>query len=471
MAWETDPLYGWCNKNRKKDGTPYNLYTDGLKIYTTIDSRMQQYAEESVEEHVAGYLQPIFDKEKRHQTTRPFSNQLSTKEVEKIMRRSMEQSERYIKMKKGGATEEDIQKAFNTPQEMTVFSYHGEVDTIMTPMDSIRYYKSFLRAGFMCMDTRTGYVKAYVGGPDYRYFQYDMAGVGRRQVGSTIKPFLYTLAMENGMSPCDLAPNVQQTYIVAGKPWTPRNGSRSRYGEMVTLKWGLAQSNNWISAYLMSRLSPSALVRLIHEFGVLNRDIHPSMSLCLGPCEISVAEMVSSYTAFANRGIRTAPLFVSRIEDNEGNVVGEFQPRMTEVISEESAYKMIIMLQGVMNGGTGGRMRFRYNVNADMGGKTGTTNRNSDGWFVCFTPSLSAGCWVGGEDRDIHFNSMTYGQGSSSAFPVCAYFFQKVYKDKALGYSPDEKFKIPEGFDPCQDTILTEEAPVEEYGGIDEVFE
>ena len=471
LAWETDPLYGWCNKNRKKDGTPYNLYTDGLKIYTTIDSRMQQYAEESVEEHVAGYLQPIFDKEKRHQTTRPFSNQLSTKEVEKIMRRSMEQSERYIKMKKGGATEEDIQKAFNTPQEMTVFSYHGEVDTIMTPMDSIRYYKSFLRAGFMCMDTRTGYVKAYVGGPDYRYFQYDMAGVGRRQVGSTIKPFLYTLAMENGMSPCDLAPNVQQTYIVAGKPWTPRNGSRSRYGEMVTLKWGLAQSNNWISAYLMSRLRPSALVRLIHEFGVLNRDIHPSMSLCLGPCEISVAEMVSSYTAFANRGIRTAPLFVSRIEDNEGNVVGEFQPRMTEVISEESAYKMIIMLQGVMNGGTGGRMRFRYNVNADMGGKTGTTNRNSDGWFVCFTPSLSAGCWVGGEDRDIHFNSMTYGQGASSALPVCAYFFQKVYKDKALGYSPDEKFKIPEGFDPCQDTILTEEAPVEEYGGIDEVFE
>lgn len=471
LAWETDPLYGWCNKNRKKDGTPYNLYTDGLKIYTTIDSRMQQYAEESVEEHVAGYLQPIFDKEKRNQKTRPFSNQLSEKEVEQIMRRSVVQSERYIMMKKSGASEADITKAFNTPQEMTVFSYHGEVDTVMTPMDSIRYYKSFLRAGFMCMDTRTGYVKAYVGGPDYRYFQYDMAGVGRRQVGSTIKPFLYTLAMENGMSPCDLAPNVQQTYIVAGKPWTPRNGSRSRYGEMVTLKWGLAQSNNWISAYLMSRLSPSALVRLIHEFGVLNRDIHPSMALCLGPCEISVSEMASAYTAFANKGIRTAPLFVSRIEDSEGNVVGEFQPRMTEVISEESAYKMIIMLQGVMNGGTGGRMRFRYHVDADMGGKTGTTNRHSDGWFVCFTPSLSTACWVGGEDRDIHFNTMTYGQGASSALPVAAYFFQKVYKDKELGYSPDEKFEIPEGFDPCEDTILTEEAPVEDYGGIDEVFE
>ena len=471
LAWETDPLYGWCNKNRKKDGTPYNLYTDGLKVYTTIDSRMQQYAEEAVDEHVAGYLQPIFDKEKRNQKTRPFSNQLTEKEVEQIMWRSVRQSERYLKMRKGGATDEEITKAFNTPHEMTVFSYHGEVDTVMTPMDSIRYYKSFLRAGFMCMDTHTGFVKAYVGGPDYRHFQYDMAGVGRRQVGSTIKPFLYTLAMENGMSPCDLAPNVQQTYIVAGKPWTPRNGSKSHYGEMVTLKWGLAQSNNWISAYLMSHLSPSALVRLIHEFGVLNRNIHPSMALCLGPCEISVSEMVSAYTAFANKGIRTAPLFVSRIEDSEGNVVGEFQPRMTEVISEESAYKMIIMLQGVMNGGTGGRMRFRYHVDADMGGKTGTTNHNSDGWFVCFTPTLSAGCWVGGEDRDIHFNTMKNGQGASSALPVVAYFFQKVFKDKTLGYSPDDKFEIPEGFDPCKDMILTDEVPVEEYGGIDEVFE
>lgn len=470
LAWETDPLYGFCNKNKKKDGTPYNLYTDGLKIYTTIDSRMQQYAEEAVEKHVAGYLQPVFDKEKKNQPTRPFSSQLTQKEIDQIMKKSMRQSDRYLAMKKKGATEEEIEKAFNTLQEMTVFSYHGEVDTTMTPMDSIRYYKGFLRAGFMCMDTRTGYVKAYVGGPDYRYFQYDMAGVGRRQIGSTIKPFLYTLAMENGMSPCDVAPNVQQTYMVAGKPWTPRNGSRSHYGEMVTLKWGLAQSNNWISAYLMSRLSPSALVRLIHEFGVLNKEIHPSMALCLGPCEISVAEMVSAYTAFANRGIRTAPLYVTRIEDSEGNVVAEFQPRMSEVISEESAYKMIVMLQGVMNGGTGGRMRFRYNVKADMGGKTGTTNRNSDGWFISFTPSLSTGCWVGGENRDIHFNSMTYGQGASAALPVSAYFYQKVFADKSLGYSETETFDIPEGFDPCATSFVDEE-PIEETVGIDEVFE
>lgn len=469
LAWETDPLYGWCNKNRKKDGTPYNLYTDGLKIYTTIDSRMQRYAEDAVEKHVAGYLQPIFDKEKRHQATRPFSNQLSEKEVKQIMDRSMKQSERYLTMKQNHVSESEILKSFNTPCEMTVFSYHGDIDTVMTPMDSIRYYKGFLRAGFMCMDARTGAVKAYVGGPDYRYFQYDMAGVGRRQVGSTIKPFLYTLAMENGMSPCDLAPNVQQTYIVAGQSWTPRNGSRSRYGEMVTLKWGLAQSNNWISAYVMSKLSPAALVRLIHEFGVLNRDIHPSMALCLGPCEISVSEMVSAYTAFANKGIRSTPMYVTRIEDNEGNVVAEFQPKMNEVISEESAYKMIVMLQGVMNGGTGSRMRFRYNVNADMGGKTGTTNRNSDGWFMGFTPSLVTGCWVGGEDRDIHFNSMTYGQGASSALPISAYFFQNVFKDKSLGYSADEKFDLPEGFDPCE-SIVVDETAVDEVGGIDEVF-
>lgn len=470
LAWEEDPLYGWCNKNKKKDGTPYNLYSDGLKIYTTIDSRMQKYAEESMEEHVAGYLQPIFDKEKMNQPTRPFSNQLTQKEVDQIMRRSVRQSERYIMMKRSGATEEEINAAFVTPQEMTVYSYHGEIDTVMTPMDSIRYYKSFLRSGFVCMDTRTGYVKAYVGGPDYRYFQYDMAGVGRRQVGSTIKPYLYTLAMENGMSPCDLAPNVQQTYHVAGKDWTPRNASRKRYGEMVTLKWGLAQSNNWISAYLMSRLSPSALVRLIHEFGILNRDIHPSMSLCLGPCDISVIEMAGAYTAFSNHGIRTAPLFVSRIEDADGNLVGEFQPRMTEVISELSAYKMIVMLQGVMNGGTGSRMRFKYNINADMGGKTGTTNRNSDGWFVCFTPSLSAACWVGGEDRDIHFNSMSYGQGASSALPVTALFLQKVYADDDLEYKADETFDLPEDFDPCKETLLDEEIPEEDYGGIDGAF-
>ena len=466
LAWETDPLYGWCHKNKKKDGTPYNIYTDGLKIYTTVDSRMQQYAEN----HVGKYLQPIFDKEKRGQSTRPYSSALSPEQVRQSLDRAKRQSERYVLLKAAGHSTEEIEKSFHTPQEMTVFTYHGEVDTVMTPMDSIRYYKSFLRSGFMAMDSRNGHVKAYVGGLDYTHFQYDMAGMGRRQVGSTIKPFLYALAMENGMSPCDEAPNVQQTYSVAGRSWTPRNGSRSRYGEMVTLKWGLAQSNNWISAYLMSKLSPSALVRLIHEFGIQNRDIHPSLALCLGPCDISVSEMVSAYTAFPNRGIRIAPLFVTRIEDNEGNVLAEFQPRMNEVISEVSAYKMLVLLQGVMDGGTGGRMRHRYNIHAEMGGKTGTTNRNSDGWFVGFTPSLVCGAWVGGEERDIHFNSMANGQGAASALPICAQFLNKVFRNGRLGYSPDEKFDIPEGFDPCASTLSPDEEIVEEVG-IDEIFE
>ncbi|MCM1109220.1 MAG: transglycosylase domain-containing protein [Clostridium sp.] len=469
LAWETDPMYGWCNKNKKKDGTPYNIYTDGLKIYTTIDSRMQQYAEEAVHEHVAQTLQPAFDKEKRGSATRPYSSRLSREEVDRQLRRAMQQSERYIQMKKAGHTTEQIEEAFRTPMEMTVFSYHGDVDTVMTPMDSIRYYKGFLRAGFMSMDTKNGHVKAYVGGPDYAHFQYDMAGVGRRQVGSTVKPYLYTLAMENGMSPCDEAPNVQQTYEVAGKPWTPRNGSRARYGEMVTLKWGLAQSNNWISAYLMDRLSPEALKKLILDFGIRNRNIHASMALCLGPCEISVAEMVSAYTAFANKGIRTAPLFVTHIEDNEGNIVAEFQPRMNEVISEESAYKMIVMLRGVINGGTGGRIRFRYGIKADMCGKTGTTNDNSDAWFIGFTPSLVNGCWVGGDERDIHFNTMVNGQGASAALPVWALYMKKVYADGSLGYSEDEKFVIPEDFDPCADVFATEE--VVEEGGLDPIFD
>ena len=334
-------------------------------------------------------------------------------------------------------------------------------------MDSIRYYKHFLRTGFMSMDPRTGYVKAYVGGPNYAHFQYDMAMVGRRQVGSTIKPYLYALAMENGFSPCDKTRNVEQTIITEdGKTWTPRNASNKQYGEMVTLKWGLANSNNWISAYLMSKLNPYDLVRLLHNFGILNKDIQPTPSLCLGPCEISVGEMVSAYTAFANKGIRTVPLFVTRIEDNEGNIVSEFSPLMEEVISEESSYKMLDMLRAVINEGTGGRVRFRYNIKADMGGKTGTTNNNSDGWFMGFTPSLVSGVWVGGEERDIHFDTMQFGQGASMALPVWAIYMNKVYADKTLGYSQDEKFIFPEDFDPCNDFTGNNEA-----GGLDEFFE
>lgn len=461
-AWETDPLYGWCNKNYKKNGEHYNVYTDGLKIFTTIDSRMQRYAEEAVLQHVGHYLQPAFSKENRSKPNAPFTNALTASEVKGILDRSIRQSERYRAMKELGATDDEIQKAFRTPVEMSVFTYHGAVDTVMTPLDSIRYIKSFLRSGFVSMDPRNGAVKAYVGGVDFTHFTYDMATQGRRQVGSTIKPFLYALCMSNGMSPCDVAPNVQRSY----GNWTPRNGSKARYGQMVTLKWGLAQSNNWISAYLMSRLNPQDFLRILNDFGINTYGAYPSMVLCLGPNEVSVCEMVSAYTTFANHGIHCYPMFVSKIEDNEGNVVATFQPRMNEVISEESAYKMIEMLRAVMNGGTGSRMRYKYNIECDMGGKTGTTNRNADAWFMGFTPSLVSGCWVGGEDRDIHFDSTRMGQGANMALPVWAYFMKRVFADRSLGYDSNEKFDIPEEFNPCSSEF-------DDYtpGGIEEVFE
>ena len=449
LNWENDPLYGWCNKNRKRSGETYNVYTDGLKVYTTIDSRMQEYAEKAVYEHVAKYLQPAFTKEKRGRSTGPFSGSLSVDQVNKILMRSVRQCDRYRAMKAAGASENDIMKAFHTKTEMSVFTYHGEIDTVMTPLDSIRYYKTFLRSGFMSMCPQNGHVKAYVGGLDFTHFAYDMVMDGRRQVGSTIKPFLYSLAMENGFSPCDLAPNVQQTYMVAGQPWTPRNASKARYGDMVTLKWGLQQSNNWISAYLMSKLSPQAFVTLLHEYGIRNPEIHPSMALCLGPCEITVGEMVSAYTVFVNHGIRAAHMFVTKIEDNEGNLITQFQPRMNEVISEESANKMLYMLKAVVDGGTGGRLRYRYGFKGELGGKTGTTNNNSDAWFMGLTPTLVSGVWVGGDDRDIHFDSMAMGQGATMALPVFALYMQRVYADKRLGYNPNAVFDMPEGYNPC----------------------
>lgn len=467
IAFASDPLCGWCKKNTKKDGSYYNIYTDGLKIHTTIDSRMQQYAEESVYGHVARFLQPAFDEENAHKPNAPFSDKLSAKDINSIMSRAVQQSERYITMKQAGATAEEIHRAFHTPTDMSVFTYHGDVDTVMTPIDSIRYYKSFLRAGFMSMDAHTGQVKAYVGGLDFSHFQYDMVMYGRRQVGSTIKPFLYSLAMENGSSPCDKAPNVQRTYMVAGQPWTPRNANRRRYGQMVTLKWGLAQSNNWISAYLMSKLNPRQFVAMLHKFGINNPDIHPSMALALGPCEVSVGEMVSAYTTFANNGIRIAPLFVTRIEDSEGNVVANFEPRMDEVISSASAYKMIVELRAVIDEGTGGRIRYKYNIPGEIGGKTGTTNNNSDAWFMGFTPQLVSGVWVGGEDRDIHFDSMQMGQGATMALPIWAYFMKKVYRDVHLPYKPTATFDVPADFDPC----AKEDDGGGGFYGIDEVYE
>ena len=468
IAWDTDPLYGWCNKNFKKDGSSYNVYSDGLKVFTTIDSRMQKYAEEAVYQHVARYLQPAFDKENKPKPSSPYSDKLTPQQIRYILNRSITQSERWRTMKAAGCTPEEIKEAFRKKIEMTVFTYHGDIDTLMSPLDSIRYYKGFLRSGFMSMDPKTGAVKAYVGGLDYPHFMYDMVSLGRRQVGSTIKPFLYSLAMENGFTPCDYAPNRQRTYIVGGRPWTPRNVSHARYGQMVPLKWGLAQSNNWISAYLMSKLNPNQFVQILHDFGIHNPDIHPSMSLCLGPCEVSVSEMVSAYTVFANHGIRTAPMFVSRIEDNEGNTIATFQPRMNEVIGAANAMKMLTMLMGVVDNGTAGRLRYRYNFQGQIGAKTGTTNNNSDGWFIGFTPQLVSGCWVGGEDRDIHFDRGQMGQGATMALPIWAIFMKKVYADRSLGIDPMAKFDLPEDYNPCGQKA--EEDDFTE-NGIDEVFE
>ncbi len=437
LSWVINPLYGWCNKNFKSDGSPYNLYTDGLKIYTTIDSRMQQYAEDAVAEYLGNKLQPMFDKEKAGRSNAPFSANLSQAQIHQLMLKSMRASDRYKIMHADGLSDAEIERSFHYRQPMTIFTWHGPKDTVMTPWDSIRYYKSFLRSGLVAMNPQTGAVKAYVGGPNYAFFQYDMAMMGRRQVGSSVKPFLYSLGMENGLSPCTSVMN--HPYSIGG--WTPHNSSYSRYGEMVTLKWGLQQSNNWIATWVMSRLSPFALVNLIHKFGVANNRISATPSLCLGTCDISVGEMVSAYTAFINKGIRCAPMLVTKIENSDGKVISKFHSQMNEVISAQSAQNMLSMLIAVTNGGTGSRVK-QY-TSARVGGKTGTSQNNSDGWFVGFVPNLVTGCWVGGEDRDIHFDFMREGEGSATALPIWGIFMRKVYNDGSLPY--DEKTQFPQG--------------------------
>lgn len=453
IAWATNPLYGWIEKNPKADGTKYDLYSDGLKIYTTIDSRMQTYAEQAVNEHMRS-LQRAFDREKRGSSTRPYSSnpaELSADTRRKLIAQAVRQSERHRIARIAGRSQEEIDIEFNTPTEMTVFSYNGPVDTVMTPMDSILYTKSFLRTGFMSMDPLTGFVKAYVGGPDFRFFQYDMVSTGRRQIGSTIKPFLYTYAMESDFTPCDQMLNSQPTfYDESGRPWSPRNSGSARVGEMVDLRWALTNSNNWISARLMAQLSPAELVKRMHSYGITN-SLPAVMSLCLGPCEVSVKEMVTAYSAFANKGMRTDPLFVTAIADNNGNIISEFSPTQTEVITEKGYYKILSMLLNVVDSGTGNRLRRPpYNITAQMGGKTGTTNFNSDGWFMSFTPDLVSGVWVGGEERYIHFNSMAEGQGASMALPVYGKYITKVYADPTLPYRQDKTFTFPAGINLCE---------------------
>ncbi|MDR1526555.1 MAG: transglycosylase domain-containing protein [Dysgonamonadaceae bacterium] len=472
LAWENNPLYGWCNKNKKADGSNYNIYTDGLQIYTTIDSRMQTYAEQAVTEHIGGYLQPAFFREKAKSSTAPYSRSLSKADVNKILERTMKQTDRYRALKKADKSAQEIRNDFNTPVEMQVFSWQGLKDTIMSPMDSIRYMKMFLRTGFMAMDTHSGTIKAYVGGIDYKHFQYDMVSMGKRQVGSTIKPYLYSLAMESGFSPCNEVLHVEQTLVTeTGEPWTPRNTVKTHIGEKVTLRWGLQQSDNWISAYLMGQLSPYAFKNmLISSFG-FSEPIDPVLSLCLGPCEVSVKEMVSGYSTFANGGIRVDPLFVNRIEDKNGNIIASFPSKIHEAITEDANYKMLSMLRSVVDGGTAGGMRTRQGITAPMGGKTGTTNNNSDCWFMGFTPSLIGGCWVGGDDPDIHFDSMNEGQGARAAMPIMGIFLKKLFADPQLGYSPTEPFIVPEKYgDPCRSTREIIDESNYSPGVMDDIF-
>ncbi|MCL2649987.1 MAG: transglycosylase domain-containing protein [Candidatus Azobacteroides sp.] len=474
LAWATNPLYGWCNKNKKSNGNYYNLHIDGLKIYTTVDSRMQTYAEDAIKEHIGFDLQDRFSKEKKGRSYAPFSQSTKPDDIESIMTRSMKQSDRYRNLKKEGWSDTKIRANFNAPIEMTVFSWRGLRDTIMTPWDSIKYMKSYLRSGLMSMDTHTGAVKAYVGGIDFQYFQYDMVNTGRRQVGSTIKPYLYALAMEEGITPCDQILHVEPVLdIGGGRTWTPRNANKTRIGEMVSIKWGLQNSDNWVTANIMSRISPYTFVKMLHSFG-LKGDIDPVVSLCLGPCDVSIAEMVSGYSTFANRGIRIGPLYVTRIEDAYGNTIASFTPQTSEVISEESSFKMLDMLRSVVDGGTGSRLRFKYNIKAQMGGKTGTTQNNSDGWFMSFSPSLVSGVWVGGEDRSIHFDRMADGQAASMALPVIALYLQKIYADPSLGYSQSEQFEVPPQYkDPCSGSSGYTDPSYMQFKseGIDEIFE
>ncbi len=453
IAWETNPLYGWIEKNPKPDGSKYDIYTDGLKIYTTIDSRMQQYAEEAVAEHLGKDLQKAFFREKRGTKGAPYTTdraELSEIRLNHLIRNAMKNTDRYRNMVKAGASRDEINRAFNTPREMKVFSYSGSGDTVMTPLDSVLYHKHFLRTGFMAMNPLNGHIKAYVGGPDFSYFQYDMVSTGRRQIGSTVKPFLYTYAMEEGYTPCDVFSNTQPVLTDEnGRVWAPRNAGRSRVGEMVDLRWALTNSNNWISARLISQLSPPSLVRTMHNFGI-TASLPPVMSLCLGPADVSVKEMVTAYSAFANNGMRVDPMFVTAIADNDGNIISEFSPRHTEVISEKAYYRILSMLLNVVNEGTAHRVRSRFGLTAEMGGKTGTTNYNADGWFMGFTPDLVAGTWVGGDERFIHFNTMAYGQGASMALPIYGRFMKKVYSDPSLKYSQSSRFTFPANVNLCE---------------------
>lgn len=445
LRWNNDPLYGWIKKNPRPDGTEYDIYRDGLKIYTTINMKMQHYAEEAMVEHLRDYLQPAFFKEKKGRKDAPFTD-IHSKDIKSIMHRSMRQSERYKKLRGRDMPEDSIFMTFDKPVDMSIFSWNGLRDTTLTPYDSIRYLKHFLRSGFVAMEPWSGHVKAYVGDHNYRYFQYDHVTQARRQVGSTVKPFLYLLAMQEGVSPCKQIPLVPITFQVADSTYTPRaSGRNSNAGKYVSLKWGLANSHNWVSAWLFKNYNPESVIQLMHKMGISSY-VDPVPSMIYGTSDISLEEMVGAFNTFSNQGIYVSPTYVLRIEDRYGNVVSTFHARELEAISEETAYLMITLLRGVVDRGTAGRLRWFYQFEGEMAGKTGTTQNQSDGWYMGLTPKLSASVWVGAEDRSVHFDNLGMGAGGSMALPIWAKFFEKVYADSTLGISQEDYFKKPVGF-------------------------
>ena len=449
LLWADDAFYGWLNKNFKADGTKYNLDKDGLRIYTTINYKMQKYAEEAVAEHLGKDLQKTFNRHIRWNRNKPFASDVEPELIEQLMKQARRWSDRYRIMKARGASENEIKKSFSEPVKMRVFSWNkqGYIDTLMTPDDSIRYYKGHLRAAFMAIEPNTGHIKAYVGGPNYRYFKYDNVRQGKRQVGSTIKPFLYTLAMQEGMSPCDKVVNVPQTFMVGDTTWTPKSTDKDEWiGQTVTLKWGLTKSSNNISAYLMKQYGPEAMVEMMRKMGI-GSYLDAVNPLCVGSADITVYEMVSAYNTFPSKGVFVSPIFVTRIEDSMGNVLGEFHNTKKEAISDYTAYLMANLMQGVVNSGTGVRLRTKYGLKGEIAGKTGTTNDQSDGWFIGYTPSLTAGVWVGAEDRQVHFESLALGGGSNMALPIWGIFMQKVIEDGTLGVYETDRFVAPMGIE------------------------
>lgn len=456
IKWQTNMLYGWTNKNFKPDGSKYNIYTDGLKIYTTINFKMQEYAENAVEEHLGGLLQKEFFADRKHMRNPPFSDDLKKEDIKIIMDQAIRRTDRYRHLRALGADWDSIMQVFQVPVPMKYFTWKGDRDTIMSPMDSLKYYKHILRAGMMVMEPNTGRVKAYVGGHNYKYFKYDQVTQGKRQVGSTIKPFMYTLAMQEGHTPCDIVQNVPITFMDHDSTWTPRNsGNFDMEGKNVTLEWGLANSVNYISAWLVKRFGPQPVVDLMHKMGIKSQ-VDAVPSVIFGTSDIFVEELVGAYNTFSSKGFYIEPLYVTKIEDRYGNVISEFVPQQFEAISDKSAYLMIKLLQNVVNQGTAQRLRYFYNFDGELGGKTGTTQNQSDGWYVGISPKLTAGVWVGAEDRSVRFEYLGQGSGSHMALPIYGYFMQQVYADSTLGVSQEDVWEEPLNFNVnlnCPDVV------------------